>query len=303
MSNLNHPLRAHLALLGTNIFFAINFTAIKYLVNAGLAKPFGLNLVRVAVTSILLWIIFLFGKQRFVLQKKDVGRFILCALTGIAINQLLFVKGLVMTLSIHASLLMLTTPIVITLIAAWLLGEKLTSYKIAGLSLGVAGAVILVSARDKGGTARDILLGDILVIINAISYSIYFILVKPLMMRYNPVMVIRMIFTIGCFMILPFCWKEFVEIPWNQFSHLDFGILAMIVFAGTFLAYLFNVYGIRHLGAAVSGNYIYSQPVFAAIIAMIFLGEKLDMYKIIAAACIFTGVYLASKSKQNDRIN
>lgn len=296
---MTHSSKAHLALLGTNIFFAINYTAIKYTVDSGLAKPFGLNFVRVSVTAILLWVIFLFGKQKLMLQRKDVGRFILCALTGIAINQLLFVKGLVMTLSIHASLLMLTTPIVITLIAAWFLGEKLTAYKIAGLSFGIAGAVILVSARDQGGSANDIFLGDILIIINAISYSVYFILVKPLMMRYNPVMVIRMVFTIGCFMILPFCWTEFVQIPWHQYQATDFGILFIIVFAGTFLAYLFNVYGIRHLGAAVSGNYIYSQPLFAAVIAMVFLGEKLNLYKLIAAVCIFMGVYLASKSRTN----
>lgn len=296
---MQNKTKAHFALLATNIFFAINFTAVKHLINASFVKPFGLNLIRIAVTTALLWIIFLFKRQRTILRRTDIFRFVLCALTGIAINQLLFIKGLSLTYSIHASLLMLTTPILITIIAAFVLKEKLTIYKVAGLALGITGASVLIAARDHTGNAKDVLWGDILVIINAISYTVYFILVKPLMKEYNPVMVIRMIFTIGLFMVLPFCWKEFTEVPWHNYSSIEYGLLALIVLGGTFCAYLFNVYGIKILGASTAGAYIYSQPLFAAAIAMIFLNEQLSLYKIIAAVFIFAGVFLATKTKSN----
>jgi drug/metabolite transporter (DMT)-like permease len=71
--------------------------------------------------------------------------------------------------------------------------------------------------------------------------------------------------------------------------------MGLIVITGTFLAYLFNLYGIKILGASVAGSYIYTQPVFAALIAMVFLHEQLVIYKIIAAVLIFGGVYLANK--------
>lgn len=299
MASLQNSTKAHLALLGTNIFFAINYSAVKYLINQGLVKPFGLNLVRVAVTAILLWVIFLGKPANPAIRRKDLGRFILCALTGIAINQLLFIKGLSLTYSIHASLLMLTTPILITFIAAWLLKERINTLKIAGLILGITGAVILVTAGGQQSNARDIFVGDLLILINAFSYTIYFVLVKPLMREYNPVTIIRMIFTIGLFMILPFCWTEFREISWLVFSLKDWFVLGMIVFGGTFLAYLFNVYGIKILGASIAGAYIYSQPVFATVVAIIFLGETIEIYKIIAALFIFAGVYLANKSITN----
>ena len=299
MASLQNSTKAHLALLGTNIFFAINYSAVKYLINQGLVKPFGLNLVRVAVTAILLWVIFLGKPANPAIRRKDLGRFILCALTGIAINQLLFIKGLSLTYSIHASLLMLTTPILITFIAAWLLKERINTLKIAGLILGITGAFILVTAGGQQSNARDIFVGDLLILINAFSYTIYFVLVKPLMREYNPVTIIRMIFTIGLFMILPFCWTEFREISWLVFSLKDWFVLGMIVFGGTFLAYLFNVYGIKILGASIAGAYIYSQPVFATVVAIIFLGETIEIYKIIAALFIFAGVYLANKSITN----
>ncbi len=288
--------KAHLALLGTNLFFAINFTAIKYIINEGFARPFAINIVRVGVSAILLWLLVFLEPVKTLIQKKDIGRFLLCALLGVAINQLLFVKGLSLTWSIHASLLMLSTPILITIIAAWILKEKLTSLKILGLLAGIAGAVILVSSRENTGNATEVLVGDMMILGNAIAYTIYFVLVKPLMKTYDPIALIRVIFTIGFFMMLPFCWQEFREVQWNGYTPLAWLNLGIVVLPGTFLAYLFNVYGIKILGAATAGNYIYSQPFFAATIAVFVLGESISMAKIVAAIFIFAGVYLTNKT-------
>lgn len=292
--------RAHLALLCTNVFFAINFTAIKYLVNGGFAQPFAINIIRVAVTALLLWLLFIFKPVKSFILKKDIGRFLLCALTGVAINQLLFVKGLSLTYSIHASLLMLTTPILITILAAWILKERLTKLKVTGLFLGIAGALILVTSRERSGYAKDVVWGDVLIILNAIAYTIYFILVRPLIKTYNAVVIIRVIFTIGFFIMLPFCWQEFTQIEWQQFTPQAWLSLALVVVMGTFLAYLFNAYGIKILGAGMAGAYIYSQPFFAAAIAIFFLDEGLTITKIAAAAFIFSGVFLSNKKSSID---
>ncbi len=296
---INKKTIAHLALLFTNLFFAINLSAAKHLTISQLAKPFGLNVVRVGVSVILFWIFFLIKPTSIKIEKPDRMRFVWCALTGIAINQLLFLKGLSLTYPIHASLLMLTTPILIVFIASWVLKERISFFKIAGLLLGITGAAVLILA--KGGTANrdEVVWGDVLIIINAISYTIYFVLVKPLMVKYNPVMIIRWIFTFGLIMILPFGWNEFSAIKWATFNPVDITTMALVVFTGTFLAYLFNVYGIKILGASAAGFYIYTQPFFATFIAMIFLHEPLQLYKIVAAILIFSGVYLANKTIKN----
>lgn len=291
--------KAHLALLATNIFFALNFTAVKYLLNGSFLKPFGLNLIRVGITAFLLWVLYFFAPVKTHILKKDMGRFILCAVAGIAINQLAFIKGLSLTYSIHASLLLLVTPIIITFIAAWVLKEKLTSNKLRGLCLGIGGAMILIMAKDRSGNPGNVILGDLLIILNAVSYAFYFVLVKPLMLKYNPIAVLRYVFTIGFFIILPFCWTEFTEINWVSYNFNAYFALAFIVILGTFCAYLFNIYGIKNLGASTAGNYIYSQPFFATAMAIGFLGEDLAAYKILAGILIFAGVYLANKQLKN----
>lgn len=291
--------KAHLALIGTNVFFAINFTAVKYLFNGAYIKPFGLNFIRILLTTILFWVIYLFKKNKTIIDKKDIGRLLLCSLTGIVINQLLFIKGLSLTYSIHASLLMLTTPLLIVLIAAILLKERVTFNKLTGLILGVSGAALLIANRQNSGGGSHVLWGDTLVLLNAISYSVYFIIVKPLMKKYEPLTVTRLLFTIGLFIAFPFCWKEFSVTPWSIYSFTEYSVLGLIVIGGTFFAYLFNVYGIKHLGPAISGSYIYSQPIFATVIAIIFLGETLDWYKVFSGALIFSGVFLANKNNKN----
>ncbi|MFN2457140.1 MAG: DMT family transporter [Chitinophagaceae bacterium] len=291
--------KAHLAVLSTNLFFAANYSFVK-LISPALVKPFALNILRVAISLVLFWIVWLFGKTAGGIRKEHIVRFLLCALTGVAINQTLFIKGLTLTSTIHASLLMLTTPLLISIFALWVLKEPLTIFKIIGLVLGIGGSVLLVLNKENTAHAENYLLGDILILINAISYTIYFILVKPLMKEYSPLHVVRWVFTLGLIMILPFGLHEFAAISWSAFGWQHMLALASVVFTGTFLAYYFNAFGIQHLGAGKTGAYIYTQPVFAVIIATIVINETLTLYKAIAALLIFAGVYLVNIKPKDD---
>ena len=299
----SNKIGAHLALLGTQLFFAINYTSIKYLINHQLFKPFGLNLVRVIVAATLFSVIrFWRRKVTTKIEQEDLWRFFLCALTGIAINQLLFVKGLSLTYSMHASFLMLTTPIMITLIAAWWLKERLGIGRLIGLSLGIIGSVLLINSGKQQAEVSDPFWGDILVAINAVSYSLYFVLVKPLMKKYDALSVLQIIFTLGFFLMLPFCWSEFSVIAWEKMEVFGWLNLSLVTIGGTFFAYLLNIYGLKHLGASAAGGYIYIQPVMTVILAAIFLHEHLDKERIMAAFLIFLGVYLTIKQNKQKSI-
>ncbi len=289
--------KAHAAVLSANLIFGINFSAVQYITKKSIA-PFGLNVIRVGVSTLLFWGLIFFSSTKARIQKKHLGRFLLCSITGVVVNQMLFIKGLSMTLSIHASLLILVTPIFITGIAAWIGTEKLSMLKIAGLVAGISGAIILALNREHNTTGNSILWGDVFIVINAISYAFYFVLVKPLMTQYNPVHVIRWVFTLALLFVIPIGFAEFSEINWSFFTGKEILATGFIVIGATFFAYLFNLYGIQQLGAAITGSYIYTQPVFASIIAVLILNETFTVNKIIAALLIVTGVYLVSRKAQ-----
>ena len=290
---MNRKTNAHLAVLGANLFFGINFTTVKYIVPQR-TEPLALNVMRVGGSVILFWLLYILKPTRAGIDKKDIPRFFICALSGVALNQVLFIKGLSLSTPIHASLLILITPIVITFISAWLLKEKITALKITGLLLGIAGAVILITMKDSSQHATNIVSGDLLMALNAICYAFYLVLVRPLMHKYSPVHVIRWVFTIGAFIIIPYGWNSFVATDFAAFNTSHRLTLAFIVAGGTFFAYLFNIYGVNVIGPSATGAYIYTQPFFAATIAIIFLGEQYDWLKFLSAVLIFSGVYLAN---------
>jgi len=285
--------KAHIAVLSTNLFFAINFSLVKY-VSPALVRPYAVNILRVGVSLILFWLLWTMSDVKPHIKRKHWGRFFLCGLMGIAINQMFFIKGITYTSAIHASLLILLTPILITVFAFTVLKEKVTVIKALGLALGIGGAVLLILSKEQSSSASDYLFGDLLIVVNAVSYTIYFIIVKPLMAVYPPLHVVRWVFTFGFLMILPFGWNEFVTIPWVKLEWSHYLSILFIVVPGTFLAYFFNIYGIQHLGAGATGSYIYTQPVFAAIIAVIFFHEQLTPAKLLAGIMIFLGVFLVS---------
>jgi drug/metabolite transporter (DMT)-like permease len=282
-----------MAVLAANLIFGATYSIAKYITPAFI-KPFGLNVIRVLVSVSLFWIFYLIKPSSAGIQKKHIGRFILCGACGVAINQMLFIKGLSLTTPIHASLLSLGTPIFITFIAAWFLKERLSRNKIAGLLLGVSGATLLILIKESSTVGSDVLTGDSLVAINAVSYAFYMVLVRPLMEVYTPMHVIRWVFVFGALMILPFGWHQFTEIEWKALTPHAWLALAFVAIGSTFIAYLFNVYGIQHIGASVAGSYIYTQPFFAAVIAVLFYGEQFNTQKAIAALLIFAGVYFVS---------
>lgn len=288
--------KAHVAVLGANFIFGSNYAVVKY-ITPSVIHPFALNVVRILVSLFLFWGLFLFKPGKVTIQRKHIPRFLLCGLTGVVINQILFIKGVSLTTPIHSALLSLATPIFITLIAAWLLREGFTILKFAGLVLGIGGAALLIFLKDSSHSGSDILLGDILVLINAVSYAFYLVLVRPLMAVYSGIQVLRWIFTFGALVILPFGMQQFVATDWAVFTASDWVGLAFVAVGATFLAYLLNVYGISIIGPSSTGAYIYTQPVFAALIAILFAGEHFSMIKLTAAILIFTGVYLANMKK------
>lgn len=298
---MNSKYKAHIAVLIANFFFGACVVAVKH-ITPSMMPPFAVNVSRVGVALLLFWATILFSKTKAGIAKKDLPRFIICGLAGVGINQIFFIKGASLSSPIHVSLLALSTPIAITIIAAWLLKEKLTINKLLGLILGISGAATLIFSRISDAGGKDVLLGDLFIILNAVSYAFYLVLVKPLMAKYSPLHVIRWVFLFGAIMILPIGYRDFLNTNWAAFQLSHWFSLIFVVVGATFIAYLFIVYGISKLGASITGTYVYTQPVFATITAMLLFNEHLSFVKILSAALIFAGVFLANKKRDIDTV-
>ncbi|MCB0820153.1 MAG: DMT family transporter, partial [Bacteroidetes bacterium] len=229
--------------------------------------------------------------------KGDRLRFLLCGLSGVAINQLCFFKGLSMTTPIEAAIILTANPLLVVVAAALIAKEKITFYKIAGIALGMTGAVILILQRPSIVPVGYDFLGNILILINAASYAVYLVLVRPLMKKYNLGTVMFYVFAIGFVFVIPAGYREASQVNWTSIPAFGFAGLAFIIVGTTFLAYLLNAYGLTQVNASVVSSYIYLQPFLAAIIAIAWGKDEIDFSKILSAILVFTGVYLISFKK------
>lgn len=290
--------KARIAVLLGNFFFGTSVIAVKH-ISPSLIAPIGLTAIRIVTTTILFWSFYLFRPVRFTFTKKEYGLLAFCALAGITLNQTFTVRGMSLTSPIHASLLILTTPISITLLAALFLKESLDKFKILGLLMGVSGGALLVFSRDLSDNASDQqTMGDLFCIFGALSYAVYVVSIKPLVQKFPTHHILQWVFLFGCFASLPLGWRSLHEIHWSAFDALSWFALVYIVLGATFIAYQLMNYSIHKLGASTTGSYIYTQPFFATLASMILLDESLSITKIAAASLIMGGVFLANYRKK-----
>jgi drug/metabolite transporter (DMT)-like permease len=295
---MNKKTIAHLSLFSANLIYAINYTVAKT-VMPEYVEPLGFIFMRVVGATLLFWLCYvLFSFQK--VESKDIIRLMMCGLFGVAINQMLFFKGLNLTTPINASVIMVTNPIIVLVISAFLISEKITIRKLIGISLGALGAISLFT---KGGDLSLLnssqSLGNLLVLINACSYGIYLVIVKPLMKKYQTMTVISWVFLFGLIFVIPFGYNDFSQIQWHSMPTNIFYAIIFVVVGTTFFAYLFNIIGLRTLNPTTVSTYIYLQPILASIIAIAFKSDELDWSKIISSIIIFAGVYLVSVEKLN----
>jgi drug/metabolite transporter (DMT)-like permease len=290
---LTNTSRAHLFLFISQVIYAITFVVAKILMRDHI-DPFALVLLRVLGATPLFWLAdAFFIKEKT--DRKDFGRLFLLCIFGVTVNQTLFIKGLSLTSPISAAIMMITTPILVVVIASFLIREKITWVRAFGVVLGFGGAAMLMlnSGLNAGGR-EDNPFGDLLIFINALSWGTYLVMVKPMMKKYHTVTILRWTFTFSMVFIIPLGFNSLMEVQWQQFGPLEYGLLFFVIFFTTFLAYLLNVYALKELSPAVVSAYIYLQPVLTAIIAIGTGNDSISLVKVISALLIFTGVYFVS---------
>lgn len=282
----------HLALTIAGIVYGANYVIAKTIM-PDYIPPFGLIVVRVFFATILFWGFHALVVKEKVVRIKDYGKFFFVSIFGVGVNMLAFFKGLNYTSPVNASIIMTLVPIIVLVASYFILKEPITKRKLIGISLGAFGTLLLLTFKGVALTNTRFI-GDLLILVNGIFYGIYLVIVKPLMMKYHPVTVIKWIFTFGFILVLPFGSYEAFQINWSEMP-VNIWLSVIYVIAGTtFSTYLLNAWALKHVSPSVAGAYIYLQPVFATFVAVVFAGENLPIYKIGFSILIFAGVYLVS---------
>ncbi|MDX1759527.1 MAG: DMT family transporter [Arenibacter algicola] len=285
---------AILAALGATTIYGINHTIAKGVMPT-YVKPFGFIFLRLFGASLLFWGISFFGPKEK-LERRDWGRLLVCAFFGMGINMLSFFKGLDLSTPINSAVLITITPILVVILSALFIKEKITIQRGIGVFLGLIGALALILfGAEIRQDATNIPLGNMLFIVNATSYGLYLILVKKLLEKYHPFTLMKWMFGIGFIITLPITYTEFKEIQWSHLPVEALGAIAFVIIGTTFLTYLFNVFALTQLKASTVGVFMYLQPLIGIIFAIVAGKDHLTLVKFLAIVLVLIGVYLVSK--------
>ncbi len=283
-----------MAAIGATIIYGINHTIAKGVMPT-YVKPFGFIFIRVTGAAILFWGISFFGPKEKI-ARRDWLRVLVCAILGMVINMLAFFKGLDLSTPINSSVLITITPIIVVILSALLIKEKITLLKGSGVFLGFIGALALVLfGAEIRQDAPNIPLGNALFILNATSYGAYLIVAKSLIEKYHPFTLMKWLFTVAVIINLPITFSEFSEIQWSQMPLEVYGVIAFVVIGTTFLTYLFNIYALNQLKASTLGAFVYIQPLIGILFALVTGKDYLTLIKTFAIGLVLIGVYLATK--------
>ena len=166
------------------IIYGVNYTIAKDVMPT-YVKPYAFILLRVSGATVIFWILSLFIKSQKI-EKQDYKKIALASFFGIALNMLSFFKGLSLTTPISASVMMVTSPIMVLLFSFLILKSKIIQRQIIGIGIGLIGAILLiVYGNTTNENASNVALGNFLVFVNATSYGLYLVLVKNLISKFH----------------------------------------------------------------------------------------------------------------------
>ena len=245
---------AFIAAFMVQVFYGVTFIFASDVIKGGYIKPFGFILLRVSGAAVLFWLFSFFAPKEKI-DRKDFIIFFFASIFGIALNMLTFFKGLEYTTPIHASVIMVVVPIIVLIMSSIFLKEKIIPKKIIGIMLGLSGAVVLSVYGKPTLSSENILLGNLLVFINAVSYSVYIIIIKKLSDKYHPFTFIKWLFLFGTFMVLPFGYSELEAVNWDIFTPYVVFETLFVIIGATFATYLLNPLALRQLKASTVSTF------------------------------------------------
>jgi drug/metabolite transporter (DMT)-like permease len=296
--------KRNIALIGAtlvSLIYGVTFTIAKD-VMPHFIDAYGFILLRVGGSALLFWGVWLIMRMLKIgpnekIALHDFPRIIACAFFGVALNMLTFFKGLSMTSPISAAVIMVCTPLIVLVLSAIIIKEKMLKRKILGILLGLFGTSFLILYGKSVENNSNVSLGNFLVLVNAVSYGYYLVIVKKLMDKYNAFTFVKWIYLFGFVMVIPFGLSQFQSVDWAVLpSNIVWKIGFVVVFS-TFFTYLLNLLSMRELKPTLVAVFIYLQPLFATVFAISLGKDELSWVKLSSAILIFTGVYLVTDKK------
>lgn len=280
-------------------FFSSNMIIARSL--AGHFPPLSMAFIRWFFVGVLIiTCLAIFKKSRWGILKKELGQILFLASLGMGICGGPVYIAAEVTTAANIGLIYSTAPLMIALISVFMFKERLKFAQGIGLCVGLLGVLVILFKADLDRLAAlSFNSGDLIIVATTISFAIYSLGLKYLKSSLSQIERFGAMALGGALWHAPFVlWEVTAKGPWPDMTFSLMGAFFILVFVASIGAYLSYGFIVTRLGATVAGATLYLAPIYAAVLALILLGEPIMSYHLMGASLILPGLWLISRKHE-----
>ncbi|MDQ4079393.1 MAG: DMT family transporter [Gemmatimonadota bacterium] len=271
------------------IIWGVNSSVMKAATNV--MPPLVFNAARLGLAAIALVALAL-GVRGSSLTRRDVAALLGLGLIGTGLYQFFMIEGLARTRAGTTALILASGPAFVAVFGRLLGVERITRRAQVGILLSMAGIALVALTLPAELTRRASLLGNLLVLVGCIGWSLFTVLIKSYTNRLDGRLITAITVVGGTIPLSLIAIPEIQDVAWESLSLATWGAIVYAGLASMVIAYLFWNRGVRLLGPTRTSMYGNLQPLFALTAAWLMLGERPIVWQLIGAVGIIGGVIL-----------
>lgn len=275
-----------LALIGANATWGVYTVFIKMGVES-IPPPIFISIRFLLVSLILLPFALRSWKP---LSKKDFRLFILASVFNVTLSALTLSIGLSYTTAFNAAVINLMCPLILFVLSAQVLKERMRLTTLIGIFIALAGSIIIIGRPEAGNMGH--LVGNLFVLVSVFFYACAVIISKPLMKKVSGSQAVFLSLFPG---VIPVAIYSLTKLPTWDVSAVTstswYGLIGSII--GLLIANVLFYYALRYKRVQETGMYGYIDSTTSIIAAWFILGERASPGFILGAVLVFVGIYLA----------
>ncbi|WP_404365945.1 DMT family transporter [Marinobacter sp.] len=213
-----------------------------------------------------------------------------------AFNTLLYLSA-VTTTALNITLVNSTIPIMVALLSWLILGDRTRPLQAAGIALALVGMLVIVGQGSLETFARLAFQpGDLIMVAAVFSWGLFSVLLRRQSVPLEPLTFLAVQVGLGILVILPFYLVDLLLFSggFQLTSKVIPPLLYVAVFPGI-LAYAFWNNGVHRVGPPKAAVFMYLTPVYGALLAGVFLGERLSLFHLTGGLLILIGLVLTTR--------
>ncbi|NUQ35975.1 MAG: DMT family transporter [Planctomycetaceae bacterium] len=300
--------RAMAALITVQILFGLHYPAAREIVTA--IHPQAWTGLRVAGAALVVLPLFVILRAPWPKGGREWGSLLALSVFGVFINQWAFAEGIARSTSTHGVIIMALIPLISLLLAVSAKQERFTFHKAVSVLIGLTGMMVLLHADEillgntsafmktrDGETAKrfldTVLAGDLMMVANATSYSVFLVLSKHLTKTMSPLTMTMGLYVWGALLVVPIvAMPTLADVNITGLSLTHTLIAIFIILGPTFATYFLNIFCLKRLPTSLVSIFIYLQVLVAASFGILFQGDVVDWRVGVAALLVLGGLSL-----------